>query len=113
MYIIDAKNYLPHITSNLPRTSDINKQILYRYFLSKEFNESNKYALRDIKNVFLLPNDIGETTIRKVGFHKLSNVDSTMGNIAIYQVDYDSVINSYIASGNKIKTKILIEIDKD
>src|SRR5699024_6833458 len=53
LYILDAKNYLPHINGNMPGSIDINKQILYRYFLSKEFNSSNKYFLKDIKNIFI------------------------------------------------------------
>lgn len=107
LYIIDAKNYLPHINNNVPGSSDINKQILYRFFLSKEFNKNNKYSLKDIKNVFLLPSDLEGDTIRKIGFHRLSNVDNTMGNIYLYQVDYDSVVKSYIGGQGNIKTIIL------
>ena len=113
LYIIDAKNYLPHINNNVPRTADINKQILYRYFLSKEFNENNKYNLKDIKNIFLLPSDLQEDLIKKIGVHRFSNVDSTIGNIDLYQVDFDSVVNSYINNEDDIKEVIFKELYMD
>lgn len=110
LYIIDAKNYLPHINNNIPSTSDINKQILYRYFLSKEFNENNKYNLKDIKNIFLLPSDLQGDLIKKIGVHRFSNIDSTIGNIDLYQVDFDSVVNSYINNEDEIRSVIFKEL---
>lgn len=111
LYIIDAKNYLPHINNNIPGTSDINKQLLYRYFLSKEFNEDNKYKLKNIKNVFLLPSDLQGKTIEKIGIHKFSNVENSMGNIDLYQVDYNSVVNAYIGNKKEIGEVILEGIE--
>ena len=107
LYIIDAKNYLPHINNNTPATADINKQILYRYFLSKEFNEANKYYLKDIKNIFLLPNDLQGGIIKSIGQHRFTNVDSQMGRIVLYQVDFDGLVNAYLNNDKKIKAIIL------
>lgn len=107
LYIIDAKNYLPHINNNTPATADINKQILYRYFLSKEFNEANKYSLQDIKNIFLLPNDLQGGIIKSIGQHRFTNVDSQMGRIVLYQVDFDGLVNAYLNNDKKIKAIIL------
>lgn len=111
LYIIDAKNYQPLINNTVPGTADINKQILYRYFLSKEFNKNNKYVLKDIKNIFLLPNELEGEIIRKIGTHKLSNVDSTIADIYLYQVDYDSIVEAYISNENKINILILDKLE--
>lgn len=110
LYIIDAKNYLPHINNNIPGSTDINKQVLYRYFLSKEFNTNNKYSLKDIKNVFLLPSDLQGDTISKIGTYKFSNIENTMGDIDLYQVDFDSIVNAYINNDEKLKSVILKSI---
>lgn len=107
LYIIDAKNYLPHINKNIPGTSDINKQILYRVFLSKEFNSNNKYNIKDIKNVFLLPNDLQGDIIKKIGMHEFKNTESIIGNIYLYQVDFDCVVNSYLNKDKQTKEIIL------
>lgn len=107
LYIIDAKNYLPHISKNIPGSSDINKQILYRYFLSKEFNSENKFRLDDIKNIFLLPNDLEGEVIRKVGGHKIIDTDNTIGDISLYQVDFNSIVDAYINNDKIAKDKIL------
>lgn len=109
LYIIDAKNYLPHIKNNLPASSDINKQVLYRYFLSKEFSKTNKYDLKNIKNIFLLPSDLQGATIKKIGIHKFSNIENEMGDIHLYQIDFNSVVNSYINKKREIK-EIILEI---
>lgn len=113
LYIIDAKNYLPHINGNIPASGDINKQILYRYFLSKEFNENNKYNLKDIRNIFLLPNDLQGEIIKKIGMHSFINVENTLGDIFVYQVDFDYVVNGYINNNNDIKEEILKTICYD
>lgn len=107
LYIIDAKNYLPHINKNLPGSVDINKQILYRYFLSKEFNDKNKFRLEDIKNIFLLPNDLEGEIIRRIGDHKIVDMDNTIGDISLYQVDFNSIVDAYINNDNEVKDKIL------
>ena len=109
LYIIDAKNYLPHIKNNLPASSDINKQVLYRYFLSKEFSKTNKYDLKNIKNIFLLPSDLQGANIKKIGIHKFSNIENEMGDIHLYQIDFNSVVNSYINKKREIK-EIILEI---
>ena len=85
--------------------------MLYRYFLSKEFNEDNKYKLKNIKNVFLLPSDLQGKTIEKIGIHKFSNVENSMGNIDLYQVDYNSVVNAYIGNKKEIGEVILEGIE--
>lgn len=111
LYIIDAKNYLPHINGNLPGSGDINKQILYRYFLSKEFNQKNKYKLEDIKNIFLLPNELEGDTIREVGKHRITNINNDVGDIFLYQVDFNSLVDAYIDGDREIGKKILDSLD--
>ncbi len=112
LYILDAKNYLPHINQNMPASADINKQILYRYFLSKEFNKENKYKLKEIKSIFLLPNDLEGKTIEKIGSHKFENLENSIGDIYIYQVDYDSILDAYIYRDNSLKEEILNKIEE-
>ena len=107
LYIIDAKNYLPHINNNIPGTGDINKQMLYRFFLSKEFDDRNKYKFEDIKNIFLLPNDLKGEIIKKVGTHRFENIENDMGDIHLYQVDFDSIVESYLNKNKEVKVRIL------
>lgn len=113
LYIIDAKNYLPHINNNIPRTADINKQLLYRYFLSREFNEDNKYKLAGIKNIFLLPNDLQGKVIEKIGIHKFSNIENEMGDIYLYQVDFESLVDAYLKRDKEVGKVILEGIEKE
>ncbi len=113
LYIIDAKNYLPHINGNTPGSVDINKQILYRYFLSREFNNKNKYELQDIKNIFLLPNDLQGEIIKKIGTHKITNMKGAIGDIFLYQIDFNHTVDAYIKNDKKIKEKILNTIEND
>lgn len=112
LYIIDAKNYLPHINKNMPTSADINKQIIYRLFLSKEFNDKNKYKLEDIKNIFLLPNDLEGKIIRKIGIHEFENVENEIGDIFIYQVDFDSVLEAYLDKKKGVSDEILKRFHK-
>lgn len=91
----------------MPASVDINKQILYRLFLSKEFNEENKYKLKDIKNIYLLPNDLQDKIIRKIGIHEFENIENEIGDIWIYQINFDSVLEAYLDNKNIISEKIL------
>lgn len=107
LYIIDAKNYLPHINKTLPGSGDINKQILYRYFLSKEFNSENHFELKKIENIFLLPNDLGGEVIKKIGNHKISNINNSLGDITLYQVDFNQVVDGYLDKDPRLGKEIL------
>lgn len=112
LYIIDAKNYLPHINGTMPGSSDINKQILYRYFLSKDFDRNNKYSLDNIENVFLLPNDLDGRLIEKIGKHAIENRESNVADIFIFQVDFNRLVDAYMEKDDLIEKEILNYIEE-
>lgn len=83
-----------------------------RLIFIREFNKDNKYKLADIKNIFLLPNDLQGKIIEKIGIHKFSNLENSMGNIYLYQVDYDILVDAYMFKDKEIGKEILEGIEE-
>jgi len=101
LLVLDAKNYSPDFEQGkgTPQTSDIIKQIFYKYFLSKEFHNSNEYGLKNIVNAFLFPSILEkEEKIRYLGKHSFKHpIDSeNIGEILCFYVDFIKLRQNFL-----------------
>lgn len=114
LMIIDAKNYHPDFDKQqgMPASSDIGKQIMYKFLLSKELVHTQEYSLEQIINIFLLPADLSKSgkTIKYLGKHSLdknTNLDLSFGDIFCFQVDFETVKNDYLTGSFNVRKSFL------
>lgn len=120
LLVLDAKNYI--LENNVPQTDDITKQIFYKLFLSKEFNPSNSYHLKNIVNAFIFPKDLSQQNMKimYLGKHSFDNElhkDKDIGVILCFYVDFYWLRNEYLKSvssgGDKLRDYIIQEYIKE
>lgn len=96
-YIIDAKYYsysLTNIQGTLPTTSDINKQIVYKYYVEELISKRYPNSINKFINCFILPQDLQKNNISYLGY-AYSEFDLTEKIYAI-SVDIKLVMKNYI-----------------
>ncbi|MTI71453.1 MAG: LlaJI family restriction endonuclease [Firmicutes bacterium] len=112
LFVLDAKNYVPNFKDNvgMPQSHDIIKQIFYKYFMSKEFHEDNKYHSENIINAFLLPTELNTPEkIRYIGIHSLEDSFkfNNTGKILCFYIDFNQLRQVYLNPNKKYKKEVL------
>lgn len=124
-YIIDAKYYdnKDNSYTNLPSSSDIQKQITYGSYLDKKKKKMN---IANIRNVFILPCDQEDSYIKSLYgtqplFHfgyATANWSDTK-NLADYEtvfgfyIDLKYLINNYDKKNDDIKNKLQCKVEDE
>lgn len=123
LLVLDAKNYVPKfdddnkLSRGLPGTESIIKQIFYKYFLSREFNEDEKdsskyHPLDHIINAFLIPSVDIENPIEYMGKHQFKDqfkdhLKNQLGHIYCFFVDFYELRKHYLKPNKAYQNKIL------
>lgn len=107
LIVLDAKNYISE--TNLPATKDITKQIMYKYFLSKEFDQHNEFELDKIINAFILPynDNISAEKIKYIGIHRFIDKFSSnkLGMVFCFHVNFSHLRDAYLNKNNTYEYK--------
>lgn len=93
-FIVDAKHYA---LDDLPRSESLAKQLLYRWFASRESGHG-KVSLGDIVSVFVLP-AVGRRMVSDVlGCHTLDGEEGrAFGQVWVVAADFETVAAAYLA----------------
>lgn len=108
LLVLDAKNYITE--NSLPKTGDINKQINYRFFLSKNFDKQNEFELENIVNAFLFPSDSpNDKPIEYIGKHSFigNYKNNSLGLILCFKINFFELRKNYINPNKEYQKKIL------
>ena len=123
-YIIDSKFYkygYTFLTSDLPQSSSIEKQIGYNEYLRKELLEkNNQLGLGEsmgVKSIFALPtsaNIKGMGIVNNIGYALRKNENKFDGNkidnkIRVVLLDLKSLIHAYVNVDAKFNQNIFLE----
>jgi hypothetical protein len=92
--IVDAKHYG---IAHLPATESITKQLLYRWFASRESGHG-AFALEDLTSVFLLPAAGLGAEVVGIGHHELAGEvggTAAFGRVWVVALDVEAVEDRY------------------
>lgn len=109
-FIVDAKHYA---LDDLPRTESIAKQLLYRWFASRESGHG-KVALCDIVSVFVLP-AVGRGVVSDVlGSHGLEGEQGkgAFGEVWVVATDFESVAEGYLSEQRLTRSAVDVVIEE-
>jgi hypothetical protein len=104
--VVDAKHYG---LDDLPRTESLAKQLLYRWFASRESGHG-EVALADVVSVFILPAVGRQARLDVLGTHELDGeaaVPRAFGRVGLIAADFETVAEAY-ASGKRLEDLVLM-----
>lgn len=94
LLVVDAKHYS---LDDLPRTESIAKQLLYRWFASRESGHGT-VALADVASVFIVP-VVASGAPKVVGRHVLAGETGgahPFGGVLVLAADFEGVADAYV-----------------
>lgn len=110
LLILDAKNYSVYHDdyAHFPGTADIGKQFLYKYFLSKKYDEKNDYCLSQIVNAFIFPGILEEeSTIKYFAHHRFGNEFDYEKDILCFCIDFYKMRDSYLNYKEEFRSDVI------
>lgn len=109
LIIIDAKNYAPDFDEGkgMPMSSDIGKQILYKYLLSSKINPKSKYTEEKIVNCFFIPKILEKSKIEYIGVHHIEALTNCDNKIYCFFCDFIELRKNYLAENDSYRKEIV------